>query len=105
MRIGLFLPHLGVFGGVRRFLELGNVWSAAGHLVTIYHTQGGPPGWLAFAGRTATLAAAATEASDLAIGADPHTFDAFAAHVARHHLYYCVLEGDPGVWRALRAPR
>ena len=36
MRISTFLPHVGVFGGVRRFLELGNAWCAAGHEVT-YH--------------------------------------------------------------------
>ena len=33
MRIHTFLPHVGVFGGVRRFLELGNEWTALGHEV------------------------------------------------------------------------
>src|SRR5438552_2113927 len=40
MRIALFLPHVGVFGGVRRFIELGNAWTASGHAVTLFHPGG-----------------------------------------------------------------
>ena len=102
MRIATFLPHVGVFGGVRRFLELGSEWTAAGHEVTLYHPSGEAPAWLPYAGRVAPLAAAAADASDLAVTADPHTWPAFRAHRARLHLYYCVLEGDPGVAAAIR---
>lgn len=104
MRISLFLPHVGVFGGVRRFLELGNAWSASGHAVTLLHPEGGPPAWLPFAGATRRLDEAATVAADLAVCADPHTFDAFAAAPAGTRLYYCVIEGDPGLARALARP-
>jgi glycosyltransferase involved in cell wall biosynthesis len=105
MRIGLFLPHVGVFGGVRRYLELGNEWVALGHEVTLHHPRGTPPPWLPFAGRTATLEAAADSASDLAIGGDARTFAAFRAHRARRHVYYCVLEGDPGLPAAIGDPQ
>ena len=105
MKISAFLPHVGVFGGVRRFLELGNAWTALGHEVTLFHPGGEAPVWLAFRGRVAPLAAAATATADLALCADPHTFDAFAAHEARTHLYYCVIEGDPGAARATHSPR
>src|SRR5438045_2220468 len=44
MRIGLFLPHVSVFGGVRRYLELGNEWTALGHDVTLFHPEGGRGG-------------------------------------------------------------
>jgi glycosyltransferase involved in cell wall biosynthesis len=104
MRIALFLPHVGVFGGVRRFLELGNAWTRLGHTVTLHHPEGSPPAWLAFAGRVAPLEVALESASDLAICADPHTLDTFAAHRSGIHLYYCVIEGDPGVRRAARIP-
>ena len=30
------LPHLEVFGGIRRYLALGRTWSAWGHAVTLY---------------------------------------------------------------------
>jgi glycosyltransferase involved in cell wall biosynthesis len=103
VRIALFLPHVGVFGGVRRFLELGNVWTAAGHEVVLYHPAGGPPAWLAFGGRVEALAEARREPSDLAVCGDPHTLDAFLAHPAGQRLYYVVIEGDPGAARAASA--
>lgn len=103
MRIALFLPHVGVFGGVRRFIELGNEWSALGHEVTLYHPDGTPPAWLAFRGRVEPLATAGGS-SDLAVCADPHTYAAFRAHRAGTHLYYCVIEGDAGLARAIADP-
>lgn len=104
MRISTFLPHVGVFGGVRRFLELGNAWTAAGHEVTLYHPQGERPAWLPYSGRVAPLASAAADAYDLAICADPHTYDAFRAQAAAIHLYYCVMDRDPGARRAAADP-
>lgn len=100
MRIALFLPHVGVFGGVRRFLELGNEWSALGHEVTLHHPEGTAPAWLPFRGRVAPLAAAAGAPADLAVCADPHTYGTFRAMPAGTHLYYCVIEGDAGLARA-----
>src|SRR6476661_9355932 len=104
MRIGLFLPHVGVFGGVRRYVELGNEWTALGHAVTLYHPDGTPPAWLAFDGVTAPLAAAAGAPSDVAICGDAGTYAAFRAHAARQHLFYCVLDGEPGLPAALADP-
>lgn len=101
MRIATFLPHVGVFGGVRRFIELGNAWHAAGHEVVLYQPGGEPPRWLPYAGRAAPLDAAENETSDIAWCADPHTFDAFRSHRAGRHVYYCVLDKDPGLSRAI----
>ena len=36
MKVGAILPHLGVYGGVRRFLELGNVFTKKGIEYTIF---------------------------------------------------------------------
>ena len=104
MIISLFLPHVGVFGGVRRFIELGNTWTAMGHGVTLFHPEGTPPGWLPFSGTVRRLEAAAGLASDLAVCADASTFDAFLGHRAARHLYYCVIEGDPAAARAASLP-
>lgn len=104
MRIGLFLPHVGVFGGVRRHLELGNEWVAMGHEVTLHHPAGSAPAWLEFRGRTVPLASAADGESDLALCGDAATWPAFRSHRARRHVYYCVLEGDPGLAAAIADP-
>ena len=101
MRIATFLPHVGVFGGVRRFLELGNAWRALGNEVTLYHPGGEPPDWLPYRGRVAPLADAGREASDVALCGEAGTYAAFRAHDASRHVYYCVLEKDPGLARAI----
>jgi len=101
MKISLFLPHVGVFGGVRRMIELGNAWMSQGHDVTLYHPQGRPPAWLPFHGEVAPLSCAGEEEAELAVCAEIHTFDVFRAHRARIHLYYCVIERDIGLKRAL----
>jgi glycosyltransferase involved in cell wall biosynthesis len=100
MKISTFLPHVGVFGGVRRFLELGNAWSALGARVTLYTPEGRRPEWLRYSGQVLPLAQASEDASDLAVSADPHTYGAFRSHRSDRHLYYCVIEGDPGAARA-----
>lgn len=100
MIISTFLPHVGVFGGVRRFLELGNVWAAQGHGVTLFHPEGTAPGWLPFAGEVRRLADATGGSCDLAVCADDATFDLFIQQRAQRHLYYCVIEGDRAAARA-----
>lgn len=104
MRIATFLPHVGVFGGVRRFIELGNEWVAMGHEVTLYHPDGTPPAWLPYAGRVRPLTEAAADRSDAAFCADEGTYDAFRGHASGRHVYYCVLEGDAGIRRAIADP-
>ena len=104
MRISLFLPHVGVFGGVRRYLELGNAWTAQGHSVTLFHPAGSAPDWLPFRGSVAPLAAARDAAADLALCSDPRTWETFRAHRAGRHIYYCVLGRDPGLARAIADP-
>jgi len=97
VRFGLFLPHVGVFGGVRRYLELGSEWVSLGHRVTLFHPDGGAPAWLPFAGDTRPLVDAAHAESDVAICGDRDTYAQFRAHRARRHVFYCVLEADPAL--------
>jgi len=52
----------------------------------------------------APLSSAREQRAEVALCADPHTFDAFTAHAAATRVYYCVIEGDPGVARALAHP-
>ncbi|HYM80732.1 MAG TPA: glycosyltransferase [Candidatus Limnocylindria bacterium] len=104
MRISTFLPHVGVFGGVRRFLELGNVWIGQGHDVTLFVPDGRAPDWLPYSGPVLPLAAATERSADLALCAETHTYDAFRSHQAARHVYYCVIEKDVGLGRAAADP-
>jgi glycosyltransferase involved in cell wall biosynthesis len=75
-----------------------------GHAVTLYHPEGTAPAWLPFAGETAPLAAAAATESEVAICGDGGTYPAFRAHRASRHIYYCVIERDPGLAAARADP-
>lgn len=52
MRIAAVLPHVEVFGGVRRYIEIGNELTRRGHHFVIFHPQGTEPDWLEFKGET-----------------------------------------------------
>lgn len=50
MRIGGVLPHLGKYGGIRRFLELGNVFIQRGINYTIFTNEGSKCKWFNYKG-------------------------------------------------------
>lgn len=50
MTVGAILPHLQQFGGVRRFLEIGNVLVKRGIPYTLFTKQDRACGWLPFSG-------------------------------------------------------
>ncbi len=50
MHIGVLLPHTKLYGGVKRFLELGNIFTQKGHQFTVFTPQGDQPDWFAFKG-------------------------------------------------------
>ncbi|MBI3271079.1 MAG: glycosyltransferase [Planctomycetes bacterium] len=71
MRFAAILPHVGLYGGVRRFLELGNRWVRRGHEFAVYHPDGAPPAWMTFRGETRSLSELGAEEHDVAFCGDP----------------------------------
>lgn len=55
MKIGAILPHLKLFGGVKRYLELGNVFVDMGHQFTIYVPEKDDVSWFTFRGKVDVL--------------------------------------------------
>src|SRR5688572_9240569 len=43
--MGAILPHTKIFGGVKRFLELGKIFWERGHTLIIFTPDGAAPGW------------------------------------------------------------
>ena len=93
---GALLPHVHVFGGVRRFLEIGNALVQRGHRYVLYHPDGSPPGWLPFHGEVRPLAALAQSQHMVLLTASPDLLQPFAAAQARLKLFYCVHKNLPG---------
>ena len=96
LRIAVALPHLGVYGGVRRFLELGNVWVARGHEVSLFLPEGAPARdpWIPFRGRVGALAELRSSRADVFLSPDPALFLSHDAAGALR-VFYSVLEGAP----------
>jgi len=104
LRIAVALPHLGVYGGVRRFLELGRVWSERGHdvaLATPATTSDATP-WLPFPGRVTSLESLAGERWDVLLSPDPRLFLEVRLERALR-VFYAVLERAPGAVAAWRS--
>lgn len=89
---GVLLPGVGVFGGVRRFIEIGNELVRRGHRFTIYHPDGAAPTWLPFAGRTRRLDEIETSLHDVLMCNDPPLLPAFRSAHAALKLFYFALE-------------
>jgi len=104
LRIAVLLPHLGVYGGIRRFLELGAVWTARGHHVMLATPRNSPAreAWLPFGGRLGDIERIAEERWDVLLSPDPDLFRSVDAPGALR-VFYAVLEKAPraeAAWRA-----
>ena len=104
LEYGVLLPGVGVFGGVRRFIAIGNELVRRGHRYVIYHPSGEPPAWLPFAGETRPMDALGNARHDVLLCNDPPLLPAFESAAARLKLFYFVLEGIPGERRIARHP-
>ncbi|MDD4856661.1 MAG: glycosyltransferase family 4 protein [Candidatus Krumholzibacteria bacterium] len=103
MKIGAILPHTLVFGGVRRYVELGNCFVARGHRFSIYTPQGEASAWLPFAGETLTFNALANSANDVLICGSPELLALLDGTAARIRIFYIQLERVEGEDRIIRS--
>jgi len=92
---GALVPHVGVFGGVRRLIEIGNALVQRGHRYTLYHPGGTRPEWLEFRGDVRPLAVLRDTAHDVVICADAGLAAELEHDRARAKLYYCVHKNLP----------
>ncbi len=92
----VLLPGIGVFGGIRRFLEIGNELVRRGHNFTIYHPDGNPPDWLPFIGEVRPLDKLSGNKHQILICNDPPLLGRFREANADLKLFYFVLENIRG---------
>lgn len=93
MRIGAILPHLLVFGGVRRYIELGNAFIARGHEFILFTPDGEDPNWLRFAGEVRPFSGLSGSGLDIAMTGSPELVEELDRTDARERIFYLQLEG------------
>jgi glycosyltransferase involved in cell wall biosynthesis len=93
MKIAALLPHVEVFGGVRRYIELGNEFAQRRHAFVLFHPAGDKPAWLEFVGQTRPFSAIGDEEFDVGLCSEYSILDRFDALRSKSKYFYFVLEG------------
>ena len=75
MKISFVEPHLRVFGGIRRIVEIGNHLTEREHDVTIFHSDGSECTWMKCTAKTKPAKDVLQESHDIIIYNDPVALD------------------------------
>ena len=75
MKVAFVEPHLGLFGGIRRILELSNRLTDRGVEVTVFHPEGTPCDWMECRARIRPSQRLLDEPQDVVIYNDPNPED------------------------------
>ena len=93
MKIAALLPNVEIYGGVRRYLELGNELVKRGHEFTLFTPGGERPDWLEFRGLTMSFGDMAGREFDIGLCGEYSILPRFDCLSARAKFFYFVLEG------------
>ncbi len=74
MRVSFIEPHLEVFGGIRRVIEISNHLAGGGDEVSIYHPEGTPCAWMECAAKVKKLDEIFFDKHDVIVFNDPPHF-------------------------------
>jgi glycosyltransferase involved in cell wall biosynthesis len=94
MRIAFIEPHLDVYGGIRRVLELSNRLTRLGEDVTIYHPSGEPCRWMENLAATRPTNELFDDDYDALIFNDPPDYRLVSKARARLKIFYILCLDD-----------
>ena len=86
MKISFVEPHLKIFGGIRRIIEISNRLTKRGHDVTIFHSDGSPCKWMKCIAKVKSYDEVLRESHDVIIYNDPNPIDYKLVKKARAKL-------------------
>ncbi len=93
MKIAAVLPHVEIFGGVRRYLEIGNELARRGHYFVLFHPDGSKPEWLEFKGITKSFSSLSKETFDIGLCSEYSVLPYFEKLNAGAKCFYFLLKG------------
>lgn len=90
MHLGVILPCTLLYGGVKRFLELGNIFIELGHSFTVYTPEGSRPDWFNFKGEVKTFEALPVDPLDALFFTEIRYIEALHSSIAKRKIFYHV---------------
>lgn len=103
MNLGVILPHTKLYGGVKRFLELGNIFIELGHNFTVYTIEGKAPVWYDFKGETKTFAALKEDDIDALFTTEVKFLEQLTTANTKRKIFYHVRMTEK-IQKALKFP-
>lgn len=94
MILGVLLPHTKLYGGVKRFLELGNIFVEKGHRFIVFTPDGEAPSWFDFKGEMATFDTINVTQLDALWTTTVKFMPMVLASGARHKIFYHVRKNE-----------
>lgn len=95
LNIAVILPSMKLFGGVKRFVELGHRFMARGHRFTVFTPDGVGPDWCDFRGDVAELSTLDGSPRDILFFTEPVYIDAVRRSRAPKKVFYHVKRSTP----------
>ncbi|MFQ6082587.1 MAG: glycosyltransferase family 4 protein [Candidatus Aminicenantia bacterium] len=92
MKIAALLPHVEIFGGVRRYLEIGNEFIKRGHQFILYHSDGSSVDWFNFLGEIKPIGLAEKDNFDIVLCSEYSILNYFQKVRAKKKVFYFILE-------------
>jgi glycosyltransferase involved in cell wall biosynthesis len=102
MKIAALLPHVEVFGGVRRYLEIGNELVKRGHTFVLFTPKGERPQWLEFVGAIKPFDAMEGESYDIGLCSEYSILSYYERLKTKAKFFYFLLEGHEKEKEAVR---
>lgn len=87
MKLGVLLPHTKLYGGVKRFLELGNIFVEKGHEFYVFTPDGAPPEWFDFKGNVTRFGNLQKDFVDVLWTTTPEYVPMMLASSAKHKIF------------------
>ncbi|HCX98833.1 MAG TPA: hypothetical protein DG754_01725 [Bacteroidales bacterium] len=90
LQIGVLLPHVKLYGGIKRFFELGNQFVDLGHEFTAFTSTGERPTWFNFKGEFKPTSELNTKQLDAVFFTELSLLDEIVNSNAKRKIYYIV---------------
>ncbi len=94
MNIGVILPSTKLYGGVKRFFELGAIFNNRGHQFSIFTPEGSPPEWTKFNGEVLTTNEIENYQLDAIFFTEIQFIDVIIKADAKRKIFYFVRPTD-----------